>query len=150
MAIQNRRGNSTDFNPNLLMPGEFAISQDNSKVYICIVKGRVIELANSTYIQELIADLEDDLERLPAIVAATEQYKDLAKSYAEGTGGVVRPGDATDNSKYYYEQVVDIVDTTFPQFSVDFTTGELMYDRATIYTFGIDYSTGDLAVTMPS
>lgn len=36
-----------------------------------------------------------------------EKYKKQAQSYAVGTGGA-RPGEATDNSKYYYEQSKDI------------------------------------------
>lgn len=37
-----------------------------------------------------------------------KNYSDLSKSYAVGTNGQVRAGDATDNSKYYYEQTKSI------------------------------------------
>ena len=43
--------------------------------------------------EEWIASLQDK----------ASQYSDLSRSYAEGTGGLVRPTDATDNSKYYSE-----------------------------------------------
>ena len=150
MAIQMRRGQQVNFNPSLLEPGEFAVSLDTKRVYACFTKGVVLQLATADNLDELIRAVEEYADDAETAADHAEDYADQSKSYAVGTNGTKRPGDATDNSKYYYEQVVDIVDTTFPQFSVDFTTGELMYDRATIYTFGIDYSTGDLAVTMPS
>lgn len=39
-----------------------------------------------------------------------ENYSNLSKSYAVGTNGEVRPGDATDNSKYYYEQAKSLAE----------------------------------------
>ena len=44
-------------------------------------------------------------------VTTSKNYSDLSKSYAVGTGGEVRPGDATDNAEYYYEQTKDIAET---------------------------------------
>ena len=38
-----------------------------------------------------------------------ENYSNLSKSYAVGTGGVTRNGDDTDNSKYYYELALELV-----------------------------------------
>lgn len=46
-----------------------------------------------------------------ANATAASNYADQSKSYAVGTNGVVRVGDATDNAKYYYEQARDISQT---------------------------------------
>ena len=46
MAIQMRRGQSTDFNPSKLVPGEWAVSQDNQKVYMCFNSGQVVEIGS--------------------------------------------------------------------------------------------------------
>ena len=78
--------------------------------------------------------------------------EDLSKSYAVGTNGQARTGDATDNSKYYSEQaaasvvsagnildeveeagqdaldaIQNALDNDAPEFEIDFTTGHLMY-----------------------
>lgn len=95
-------------------------------------------------------------------------YAGLSKSYAVGTNGVTRAGDATDNSKYYSEQaagavasanavlddVVDAgndaltaiqnaLDNDAPEFEINFTTGHLMYG-GTRFVFQIDDTTGHL------
>ena len=95
-------------------------------------------------------------------------YADMSKSYAVGTNGVTRAGDATDNSKYYSEQaagavasanavlddVVDAgndaltaiqnaLDNDAPEFEIDFTTGHLMYG-GTRFVFQINQTTGHL------
>lgn len=84
-------------------------------------------------------------------------FADLSKSYAVGTEGVVREGDATDNSKYYSEQSKTSADTSKsyltkveqagtdavdkindalalvkPNFVVDIATGHLLYSGSYI------------------
>lgn len=44
-----------------------------------------------------------DIVTVSALVEEAEKWALLSKSYAIGTEGEVREGDATDNSKYYYE-----------------------------------------------
>lgn len=80
-------------------------------------------------------------------------FSDLSKSYAVGTEGAVREGDATDNSKYYSEQskasadesktylakveqagdnavdkINDALNVAKPNFLMDLATGHLLYD----------------------
>lgn len=82
----------------------------------------------------------------------SKDYSDLSKSYAVGTDGVVREGDATDNSEYYSKQskasadtskeylekvekagedALDAIQTALdidaPHFAVDLSTGHLLY-----------------------
>ena len=96
------------------------------------------------------------------------EYADLSKSYAVGTNGTIRTGDATDNSKYYSEQAAgavasanavldDVVDAgndalaaiqnalddDAPEFEINFSTGHLMYG-GTRFAFVINHTTGHL------
>lgn len=113
----------------------------------------------------------------------TSDYAKTAKSYAVGDTGY-RPGEETDNARYYSritqqisdetaeyvdiseenaniaincktdaeeakedaesarDQVIDLL--TLATFTVDFTTGNLMYDRNEAYTFNINTQTGNL------
>lgn len=87
MAIQMRRGESRHFDPTKMVPGEWAVSTDNSKIYMCFGAGNVIEVGTA----ESIA-----------------QYVDTAEAWAVGKrrGGDVDPSDETyhNNSKYYSQQ----------------------------------------------
>lgn len=89
-TIQMRRGLAVDFNPAKLLPGEWAVSQDNEKLYMCFTAGRVIEIGTA---------------------AAIIQYVQDAEAWAAGTrdGDPVAIGDPTyqNNSKYYSEQGED-------------------------------------------
>ena len=58
MAIQMRRGLAVDFNPNNMVPGEWAVSQDNEKIYMCFVAGRVIEIGTTSSIITYVEDAE--------------------------------------------------------------------------------------------
>lgn len=46
-TIQMRRGLAADFDPSKMVPGEWAVSQDNEKIYMCFTAGRVVELSNN-------------------------------------------------------------------------------------------------------
>lgn len=90
MAIQMRRGNYVDFDPTKLVPGEWAISQDNSRIFMCTRQGTVVEVGSSGAIVPYVKD---------------------AEAWARGTRGG-EPVDDTDptyhnNSKYYSEQASD-------------------------------------------
>ena len=84
MAIQMRRGNYTDFDPNQMVPGEFAvsISDGNKRVFLCFARpGDVIEIPTV----ESIIDIHEIEELRDEIVAAKEDAEDAAddaESYA--------------------------------------------------------------------
>ncbi len=66
---------------------------------------------------DYLADIKVVEEKAKADAAASAQsaresdgYAKLSKSYAVGTNGEVREGDATDNAKYYCEQTRDIAE----------------------------------------
>ena len=145
MAIQMRRGNQAEFNPDLLMPGEIAVSQDTTRVYMCFTRGVVIQLAVTDTLEETLREVEAALATLNQTIALAQGYANTAKSYAVGTNGVVRDNDDTDNSKYYKEQaelsaesaadtledIQDVIDGVTPAFTIDYTTGHLSYALGT-------------------
>ena len=68
MAIQNRRGAYTDFDPSKLLPGEYAIvlsgdpSDDNGyAVYICLASGTVKRLVFSDQLEDGLELKQDEL-----------------------------------------------------------------------------------------
>lgn len=87
MAIQMRRGNAVDFDPSKMVPGEWAVSQDNKKLYICFSPGNVVEIGS---------------------VDAVLPYVYEAEAWAKGTknGEDVQSTDPEyhNNSKYFSEQ----------------------------------------------
>lgn len=65
-------------------------------------------LANvATYSSEAMSAAE----LAAASLTDAEEYRNLAESYAVGTDGEARSGDATDNAKYYYELAEDSATT---------------------------------------
>lgn len=85
------------------------ISEQNAKVSENIVKAseeNVVNLEANTLAYKEIAENASTIatEKAEEIV----QYNGIAKSYAIGTDGEIREGDASDNAKYYYEQTRDI------------------------------------------
>lgn len=141
MAIQMRRGNEEDFNPNLLLPGEFAVSLDKKRVYCCFTRGTVIQLAVADTLEEALERIQEALDTLDETVKTTKSNSDLSRSYAVGTAGEVRENDATDNSRYYkeqaaiqagnaaqtYQDIEAVIEEITPAFNIDFTTGHLSY-----------------------
>lgn len=117
-TIQMRKGLEQDFDPDKMTAGEWAVSTDNKYVRMCFAPGVCLRMA--TYesfeedmkeIQNILATCQDIQIAVDAMAKLAEQHKyesleyaNLSKSYAVGTNGEVRDGDATDNSKYYYEQ----------------------------------------------
>lgn len=131
-TIQMRRGAEEHFDPDQMTAGEWAVSIDSKKVWMCFAPGIVRRMAtyeafeeDMLIIQQILAtcqDIQEAVEAFEALAAQHEkkakEYKDaaaasaseadsyykLSKSYAVGTGGEVREGDDSDNSKYYYQQ----------------------------------------------
>ena len=58
MAIQNRRGVTEKFDPSKMLPGEFAVTTDDKKVFITFGPGDVKEL--STKIMDDYVDAVSD------------------------------------------------------------------------------------------
>ena len=172
MAIQMRRGNSAYYDPSKLVAGEFAVSQDNQRVYLCVSQGNVVEIMTNAPISEWTEEAEAwavgerDGEPVPS---TDETYHNNSKYYAEicesdatsadtsaldseawavGTRNSVpvTSGDATyhNNSKYYaeqgetyYEYLQTAVEPRMPEFTINWSTGELEYTGG-YFTFWID------------
>lgn len=71
MAIQNRRGVYTDFDPTKLLPGEYAIVQSGDPdtangfaIYMCFTTGNVKRVATVEELQEILANYTIDWENI--------------------------------------------------------------------------------------
>ena len=117
MAIQNRRGLEADFDPNKMLPGEWAVSTDKKYVRMCFAAGICLRMA--TY-----EAFEADMEQIRVILAEAQNINEavsriqneindtaievennavLAESYTHGGTGK-REGEDTDNAQYYMEE----------------------------------------------
>lgn len=117
MVIQVRRGNEVDFDPNKMLPGEWAVSLDTRYVRMCFSPGIVLRMAtyeafeaDMAEIQSIMAEartIEEAVARIQTEINDTavvvEDYAILSKSYAVGGTGT-RENEDVDNAKYYYEQ----------------------------------------------
>lgn len=112
MAIQNRRGQSADFVASKMVPGEFAVSQDNRKLYLCFTAGNVKEIAIAEDMANAIAEMNLAMKEWhDEVVEDTEDKVEDAEAWAQGTRGGT-PVPSTDpayqhNAKYYAENIVD-------------------------------------------
>lgn len=121
MAIQVRRGNEVDFDPNKMLPGEWAVSLDTKYVRMCFSPGVCLRMATyeafeadmdkirnilteARTIQEAVAMIQTQINDTAVVV---EDYSILSKSYAVGGTGK-RENEDSDNAKYYYQQTKQI------------------------------------------
>lgn len=74
MAIQNRRGNESDFDPNKMLPGEWATTTDTEKVFMCFKPGKVRRMATYEDMVENIGEATEEIkaEFTAGVKAATE------------------------------------------------------------------------------
>lgn len=82
MAIQSRRGAFGDFDPNKMLPGEWASvlkddpkAQDGKSVYMCFAAGDVKRMATYEDMKENIKEATDDV-----VQEVTEKYTDEIKA----------------------------------------------------------------------
>lgn len=88
--------------------GTIAVSVNGGRVSAIVKKGSITEAhLRPDYLADIRVESEKAAagERAAARYAAdSENAAELSKSWAVGTGGKVREGDAADNSRYYSEQ----------------------------------------------
>lgn len=155
-TIQMRRGAYEDFDPSKQLAGEFATilagdpdAPDGLALYQTFSPGTVKRLCTYQEVSGLVDLAEGYATSAETDAGIAETQATLSESYAVG-GTESRTGEDTDNSKYYKEQaqvykefVENAIDLNIPTFTVDFATGDLMYDGG-IFVFTINNTTGDL------
>lgn len=116
-TIQMRHGNEPKFDPDKMTAGEWAVSTDTKKVWMCFQPGFVLRMATYEAFEADMKEIQLILAACQDIQSAVERFKQLAlehknkaeewsvvsKSWAVGGTGT-RKGENTDNSKYYSEQ----------------------------------------------
>ena len=96
MAIQNRRGAYTNFDPAKMKPGEFAIvqngdpnSSDGKAVYICTETGVVRRLVSELELNDLVddaiaTDLATKVDKITGMGLSTNNYTNADKTKLAG------------------------------------------------------------------
>ena len=74
MAIQTRRGNESDFDPNRMVPGEWATATDTEKVWMCFKTGKARRMATYEDMVENIGEATEEIkaEFTAGVKSATE------------------------------------------------------------------------------
>lgn len=106
MAICVRRGNYTDFDPNKLKPGEWAVvlaqdphCQDGKSVYICFSAGKTKRMATYEDMLEQFGTITDDIVRqLTEGINAVIVIANTAASNANAQAEAARSGASAANS----------------------------------------------------
>ena len=75
MAIQVRRGQHKDFNPDKLLPGEWAVSLDARSIYMCIAAGDVLRIATYNAFEEDLAEIEEILAECRSVEEAAKRIQ---------------------------------------------------------------------------
>ena len=75
MAIQMRRGQHKDFNPDKLLPGEWAVSLDARSIYMCIAAGDVLRIATYNAFEEDLAEIEEILAECRSVEEAVKRIQ---------------------------------------------------------------------------
>lgn len=116
-TMQMRRGAEENFDPDQMTAGEWAVSIDSKKVWMCFAPGIVRRMA--TYeafeqdmeeIRRILTTCQDIQEAVEEFERLAEQHKNHAEIYSKeskswavgGTG--TRVGEDTNNSKYWSQQ----------------------------------------------
>lgn len=147
-TIQMRRGAEEKFDPDQMTAGEWAVSTDSKKVWMCFRAGFILRMAtyeafeeDMKVVQQILEECQDIKVAVEIFVNLAEQHKNQAeiylkesKSWAVGGTGI-REGEDTDNSKYYselskiYKDAAETaIDLSKPNFTVDLSTGHLFYE----------------------
>ena len=115
--IQMRHGREEDFDPDQMTAGEWGVSDDTKKVWMCFMPGLVLRMATYEAFEEDMKEVQLILATCRNIQTAVEQFVQLAEQHSNtaevyskesqswavgGTG--TRIGEDTNNSKYYSEQ----------------------------------------------
>ncbi len=133
-TIQMRNGMEENFDPDQMTTGEWAVSTDSKKVWMCFRPGLVFRMATYESFEKDMEEIRVILVETKDIQKAIEKWYKLAESYTHGGTGE-RDGEETDNAKYYYEQskmysdaAENAIDLSRPNFFVDLETGHLLYE----------------------
>lgn len=102
-TIQMRRGAEENFDPDQMTAGEWAVSTDSKKVWMCFMPGLVLRMATYEAFEKDMEEIRAILVEAQDIQLAIQTWFKLAESYAHGGTGA-REGEDTDNAKYYAEQ----------------------------------------------
>ena len=132
MAIQMRRGNQVDFDPSKMVPGEWAISQDEQHVYMCFTTGVVTEIGSVAVIMPYVYEAEawaKGTKNNDPVSVSDPQYHNNAKYYsdladasadnaaASEANAALSEGNASDSADDSEAWAVGTTDPTHPAYN---------------------------------
>lgn len=125
------------------------------------IKENVLNLSEE--VEEYRDETKDYSNKASIYRNESEEFSNLSKSYAIGTDDQIRPGDSTDNSKYYCnaaktakeecreykDSIASNIDNINKMmhnvtFAIDFETGELMQGADATFSFSLNEENGNL------
>lgn len=83
MAIQVRRGNEVDFDPNKMLPGEWAVSLDTKYVRMCFSPGVCLRMATYEGFEADMAQIQQILSEVRTAEAAIKKIQSEVNAQAE-------------------------------------------------------------------
>lgn len=112
MAIQNRRGLMADFDPNKLLPGEFAFPLDTGEVFYCVAPGNVKRVATKEELQEILTSSPEAYTALQQLLSDLElnpsELTNILNNIASlQSGKLDKTGDSKDNTVTFTEAEED-------------------------------------------
>lgn len=106
MAIQNRRGSYTNFDPNKLKPGEWAIvqsndpsSSDGKTVYIAFAAGDVKRMATYEDMQSFVYSITDEIAQEFATEVEAQIADDVTRAETAATTATTKANDASQSAQ---------------------------------------------------
>ena len=110
-TIQMRRGNETDFNPDQMTAGEWAVSTDSKKVWMCFAPGIVRRMAtyeafeeDMLIIQQILATCQDIQVAVEAFERLAEKHKNDAANSAKAAAGSAAAAKASETKSKASEE----------------------------------------------
>lgn len=123
MAIQARRGNEADFDPNKMLPGEWAVSLDTKYVRMCFSPGVCLRMAtyegfeaDMAQIQQILSEVrtaEEAIRKIQSEVNAqaeiVDENTDLCEEYARRAENAADRAEAVTDIHYATKDRAGIV-----------------------------------------
>ena len=105
MAIRMRRGIEEDFDPEKMVPGEWAVSTDTRYVRMCFATGIVLRMATYEAFEADMQEIQNILATCQDIQKAVEKFEGLAEQHASTAQSYsIESKSWSDSAKSYSEE----------------------------------------------
>ena len=113
MAIRMRRGLEEDFDPEKMVPGEWAVSTDTRYVRMCFATGIVLRMATYESFEADMQEIQNILATCQDIQKAVEKFEGLAEQHAATAQSYsIESKSWSDSAKSYSEEAAEYFEKT--------------------------------------